>query len=199
MRLEAEDAPARSSHHAEEALLRIVGRVALRDPAALAQLYDATVGRIYGLALRMLKDAAAAEETVSDVYLQVWRTGATYAPQRGTVVTWLLVICRSRCLDALRARDEPIVFHGDVDEDAGEAADDPMDLLAATQRQTCVHAALAALAPLPRQLIALAFFRGYTHQEIATFTGIPLGSVKSLIRRALTSLRATTHEHEEPR
>lgn len=182
----------------EERLRRIIGRVALRDPAALAQLYDATVGRVYGLAVRMLKDNASAEEVVSDVYLQVWRTASTYQLERGGVVTWLLVICRSRALDSLRASRERIVYQDLVD--AGEAADpvqDPQDILAATQRSSSVHAALSALAPLPRQLIALAFFRGYTHQEIATSTGLPLGTVKSHIRRALDHLRARTSDCDE--
>lgn len=175
-----------------------MARVCRRDPAALAMLYDATVSRTFALAMRMLKDPHTVEEVVSDVYLQVWRTASTYASERGTVSTWILMICRSRALDALRSRSEPVVRHGLVEDVESAGADDPLDLLAATERSSSVHAALAALAPLPRQLIALAFFRGYTHQEIATFTGMPLGTVKSLIRRALSSLRAATHEHEEP-
>lgn len=175
-----------------------MARVCLREPSALARLYDATVSRTFALAMRMVKDSHAAEEVVSDVYLQVWRTASSYAPGRGTVSTWILMICRSRALDVLRSRSEPVVYQGFVADVESAGADDPLDLLSATERSTSVHAALAALAPLPRQLIALAFFRGYTHHEIAAFTGMPLGTVKSMIRRALTNLRAATHEHGEP-
>ncbi|MEO6436696.1 MAG: sigma-70 family RNA polymerase sigma factor [Tepidisphaeraceae bacterium] len=181
----------------EDDLLRMMRLLASRDPAALAQLYDATVNRVYAFALRVLKDPPAAEEVVSDVYLQVWRTAATYSPERGSVTTWLLMICRSRALDAFRSRSEPMPHCEFMDDLASETAEDPEGLLAATQRNSCVHTALAALAPLPRQLIALAFFRGYTHQEIAASTGLPLGSVKSHIRRGLTSLRAATFDHAD--
>ena len=190
-----ESAVARDSP-SDERLFRMIVLIAKREPSALAQLYDATAGRVYGLALRILKDTPSAEEVVSDVYLQVWRTAGTYSPARGTVITWLLMICRSRSLDAMRARNEPLVFLSPL-EGVAETSDDPMDILAATQRTSDVHIALAALDPLPRQLIALAFFRGYTHQEIAASTGMPLGSVKSLIRRALTRLRAGTNYHAE--
>ena len=182
----------------DDRLRLLVARMAQGDAAALEGIYDATVGRVHGLALRILKDNTCAEEVVSDVYLQAWRNATTYSRERGTVSTWLLVICRSRSLDALRARDDVVSYQDCVAEVPCASTEDPQDLLAATQRSSSVHAALASLAPLPRQLIALAFFRGYTHEEIATFMGMPLGSVKSLIRRGLTSLRAGTREHLDP-
>lgn len=181
----------------DDRLQHLVERMARGDAAALEGVYDATVGRVYALALRMLKDAARAEEVVSDVYLQAWRNANTYSRERGLVSTWLLVICRSRALDALRARDPVVVYLDGVADVPGESMQDPQELLAATQRSSSVHSALASLPALPRQLIALAFFRGYTHEEIATFMGMPLGSVKSLIRRGLTSLRDGTREHLE--
>jgi RNA polymerase sigma factor (sigma-70 family) len=181
----------------DDRLPELVARMALRDAAALEAVYDITVGRVYGLAMRVLQDVAAAEEVVSDVYHQAWRSAGTYSRERGSVTGWLLMICRSRALDALRTRDAVASGEARMRDVTSAMADDPQDLLEATQRSSCVHAALAALAPMQRQLIALAFFRGYTHEEIAASSGLPLGSVKSLIRRGLNHLRARTRQHEE--
>ena len=101
------------------------------------------------------------------------------------------MICRSRALDKLRARDAAVRFQ-DAGLEAEEVAGDPQDVLAATRRGTRVHAALASLPPPTRQVLALAFFKGYSHQEISTATGLPLGTVKSQIRRGLAALRDST-------
>ena len=111
-------------------------------------------------------------------------------------MAWLLTITRSRALDALRARDP-----AELVEDPGELADrlntqgghetqaSAVDLLSATQADHSLHDALSKLDAQPRQLIALAFFKGLTHDEIAAHTGMPLGTVKSHIRRGLTALK----------
>lgn len=185
--LATQDVPASS-----DATLRgCIDRMVRQDQAALAELYDATVGRIHGLALRILKDPAAAEEVVSDVYLQAWRDAGRYDPCRGPVQGWLLVICRSRALDAVRRRD-PAILHPDPHELANHAPaqSDLQDLLHATRSNTRVHEALAALQPLQRQILSLAFFRDYTYAEVAVHFGMPLGSVKTLIRGALREMRA---------
>lgn len=165
-----------------------------RDEVALADFYDATVGKAYGLALRITRQPEAAEEVVEDVYLQAWRDAARFDPGRGRVLTWLLTICRSRALDYLRRKD-CAELHPDPQElQTGAAAEDkgadPLDLLQATESSAAVHQALAQLAPLPRQLIALAFFRGLTHQEIADFCRMPLGTVKTTLQRAFKQMRA---------
>ncbi len=172
-------------------LLDCMERMVRQDQAALAELYDATVGRVYGLALRILKDSAAADEVVSDVYFQAWREASRYDPVRGPVQGWLLIICRSRALDAVRRRD-PALIHPHPHEllDVAPAhPDDLQDLLQATRSCSRVHEALAALEPLQRQVLSLAFFRAYTYSEVAIHFGMPLGSVKTLIRGALRELR----------
>ncbi len=174
-------------------LARWIEGVARGEPHALEQLYEATVGRVFGLALRIVRTREAAEEVAIDVYHQVWRTAARYDALRGGPLTWLLTICRSRALDQLR-REEPAQAHPDPQSLAGAEAlargDDPQDLLAACQGHAQLAAALESLTALQRQLIALAFFRGLTHQEIAEHARLPLGSVKTYIRRALAQLRA---------
>ncbi|MGH8728559.1 MAG: sigma-70 family RNA polymerase sigma factor, partial [Burkholderiales bacterium] len=107
---------------------------------------------------------------------------------RGKPLTWMLVICRSRALDYLRQNDRAKLC-GDADELAETKAADVVDLLAVLERDSAIHGALAKLAPIQRQLIALAFFRGLTQQEIATASRIPLGTVKSHIRKALEAMR----------
>jgi RNA polymerase sigma-70 factor (ECF subfamily) len=171
-------------------LVPLVARMAARDEAALATLYDRTAGKVYAFALRLAAQSALAEEITVDVFHQAWREAARYDATRARVLTWLIMMCRSRALDRLRAA-EPAMTHADpaslVDEPAG--ADAPPDLLDAFDRSSALHDALARLAPTHRQLVGLAFFRGLSHQEIAEHARMPLGTVKSHLRRALTELR----------
>jgi RNA polymerase sigma factor (sigma-70 family) len=169
-----------------EALAGIAGR----RQEALAQFYDATMSRVYGLALRITSRSDAAEEVTADVYMQVWNQAERFDQMRGSVLAWLLTICRSRAIDHLRRADEAECW-AEPPEPEWSAGEDPQDLLMAVESGREVSAALAALAPLQRQLVSLAFFRGLTHEEIAEHAGLPLGTVKTHIRKALTSLRET--------
>ncbi len=164
-----------------------------RKETALARLYDLTLSRVYGVALRILRSADLAEEAVSDVYMQVWRDVARYDDSRGRVLAWLLIIARSRSLDLLRRQDEAFSHPDPYDlvSEPEAGRDDPHDLLAATRASAALHTALSAMHPLQRQLLSLAFFKGLSHSEIVDHTGIPLGSVKTHIRRALAVLRAS--------
>ena len=171
----------------------MIESIARGEERGLESFYAATVGRVNGLALRIVRTREAAEEVTADVFLQVWRSAKSYDALRGGPVAWLLTICRSRALDYLR-RAEPAESHADPEIVAGgrerSPTDDPLDILAACESHGSLHRALAALTPLQRQLIALAFFRGLTHQEIAAHARLPLGSVKTYIRRALAQMHA---------
>jgi RNA polymerase sigma factor (sigma-70 family) len=161
------------------------------DEQALGSFYDATLSRSYALALRIVRDREAAEDVVAETYLQVWREAQRYDSTRGNALAWLLTICRSRALDYLR-RLEPVEFHAEPDSLPG--ADVPRavateDLVSALQEGHRVREAVAQLPPVQRQLLALAFFRGLSHQEIAEHSGLPLGTVKSHIRKAQEALR----------
>lgn len=170
------------------------------DESALSAFYDATIARAYGLALRIVRNAALAEEVVADAYHQAWREAARFDSARGNPLAWMLVICRTRALDALRARD-PAIAHEDPASLVGEAESsgdgDPMGLVAAGQASAAVHRALAKLSAVQRQMVALAFYRGLTHQEIAAQTHQPLGTVKSQIRRALAAMRTELETKEQ--
>jgi RNA polymerase sigma-70 factor (ECF subfamily) len=166
------------------------------DERALSALYDATVRRVYALVLRVVRRGALAEEVVEDTYFQVWRQAARFDAARGRPMTWLLGMARSRAIDAIRR--EARFEHTSLDaedapdiEDGSAAAD---DLLDAARCHADLHRALMLLNAQPRQLVALAFLRGMSHEEIAEHTTLPLGTVKSQIRRALITLREVLGE-----
>jgi RNA polymerase sigma-70 factor (ECF subfamily) len=169
----------------------LVAQVARGDEQALATLYDETSRLVYGLLLRVLGDASAAEEVLLDVYTQVWRQAANYSAERGAPLAWLTTIARSRAIDRLRAgrtereRTEPL----DVSLYRAAASDDVEEEWAVRESQGAVRAALEGLAPEQRELIELAYFRGMSHSEIAAARGLPLGTVKTRIRLGMSKLR----------
>ena len=173
-----------------DALDAVMLRLRSRDPDALAELYDSTVARILALARAMLRNQADAEELVCDVYDRAWLRADTFDATRGTVLAWLLTICRSQALDRLRKRRALLRKHEAFSREPGEASvSGPEDLLDRFQSGHAVHAALASLTPLRQKLLELAFFRGLGHREIAEELDMPLGTVKSHLRRALLELR----------
>lgn len=163
------------------------------DERALLALYEATLSRVYGLVLRLVRRAQLAEEVAEDVYYQVWRQAPRFDPARGRPLTWLLGMARSRAIDAIRreARFQHEALDDDTAAAAAPAAGSGDELLAVAQGHAELHRALLLLKAQPRQLVALAFFSGLSHEEIASQTQLPLGTVKSQIRRALITLRET--------
>ena len=174
--------------------------IARGDEQALTALYDATLGRCYALAYRITRNRQSAEDVLTTTFHQVWREAARYDPARGHPMAWLLTICRSRALDHLRQRD-PAESHPEPDTlvRAGEEveADDPLSTLIQRDTHARLHEAIAGLPRLSQQLLALAFFRGLSHQEIADHTGMPLGTVKTHLRQAQAALRAAIREDSE--
>lgn len=175
----------------EAELCALVARIAAQDQAALETLYDYSSARLYGLARRITGEAGAAEEVVADAYWQIWQQAERYEATRGRVLAWMLTICRSRALDWRRRQDrsethpEPERLRPDLYEDHNN----PLDLMQAMQRDSRIHSALARLDEGARRLLALAFFQGLTHQEIAAQTGMPLGTVKTILRKAMLVLK----------
>ena len=177
----------------QELLQAWIFRVVDRDQEALSALYEQLIGQVYGLAFRITRSQTLAEEVAQDTFWQVWRQAPRFDPIRGTVLSWVLTIARSRALDALRRIEtkECELKPETLDGLATPERESPVDLLSAVQQGNAMQAALAKLEPLPRQLVALAFFRGLSHDEIAGHAGLPLGTVKSHIRRALDTMRQT--------
>jgi RNA polymerase sigma factor (sigma-70 family) len=177
-----------------EILAALVRRIVYQDEAALACIYGKLSSRVFMQAMRITRDVGCAQEVVEDVFWQVWRQAPRFDPQRGTVLTWVCWIARSRALDALRALGRnPLRWALDVDGEGivepGSSEDDPPRRMGETQAAALLDLALLALNPLRRQLVVLAFQRGYSQSEIAEQTGLPLGTVKSNIRRALLLMK----------
>lgn len=185
-------APSRLQPAATEAqLANWIAAIGQRDEKALACLYDATVSRVHGLVLKIVRKSALAEEVVEDTFFQVWRQALRLDATRGAPMAWLLGMARSRAIDGLRREARFQAQSLDLDcmaevVDGAPAADELLDV---ARGHADLHQALMMLNAQPRQLVALAFFRGLSHEEIAHQTQLPLGTVKSQIRRALLLLR----------
>ena len=191
-RMEASKAAARSSvEHTREADHALVMRIVRREEAALAEVYDRYASLVYAVALRVLREATAAEEVLQDTFYRLWMVAARFDPQRGSLPAWLAVAARHRAIDRLRQRDpEP---DGDSELEAGGAdIRVPYDLEDEVSRQRLaerVRAAMERLTQAQRGAIELAYFEGLTHTELARKTGEPLGTVKSRLRSAVAALR----------
>jgi len=179
----------------------IVLAIAEGDAGALAELYDATVSKVHALVRSIIRNVDDAEEVTCDVYTQAWQVAAQFDAQRGSVMAWLLMIARSRSLDALRRQrrrerliDDAAPTHDVADPRTSLAPDDYLNLF---QLGTVVHSAMSALPPDRRALVGMAFFDDLSHAEIANHTGLPLGTVKSNLRRALHTLRDSLYARDE--
>lgn len=169
-----------------------------RAEQAFGVLYDQTVQRVHALVRRFVKDEATAQEVTEDIFFMAWSHAQRFDPSRGSALAWLLTMARSKALDAWRQQAARWV-HSDsdlADEQLAKltAPGGPSDILEATDQQQAVHAALQNVSPAARQMISLAFFQGLTHSEISTHLNVPLGTVKTTLRRALASMRAVLQE-----
>jgi RNA polymerase sigma-70 factor (ECF subfamily) len=170
-----------------EDLLKRAGR---GDEAAFAQWYDATSARAFGLAVRVLRDRAQAEEVTQESYLDCWCQSARFDPSRGSAVSWLLMIVHRRAVDRVRACEAA----GRRDASYGHRAQDvahdaTAEKAAASWEARRVRAALADLTPKQREAVELAFLGGYTHTEVASMLDLPVGTAKTRIRDGLIRLR----------
>ncbi|WP_246333174.1 sigma-70 family RNA polymerase sigma factor [Aureimonas mangrovi] len=171
-------------------LTRCLGDVARGDRAALREVYDLTSAKLFGVCLRILPDREEAEDVLQDVYLTVWNRAGSYEPGRASPVTWLATIARNRSIDRLRALSSSPRRAG-ADE-AAEVADsglDALQLMEADEEVRRLNGCLDQLDERARGAIAAAFFTGRTYDELAREADVPLGTMKSVIRRALIRLR----------
>ncbi len=155
------------------------------DQSALAELYDRHSSIVYAVALRVLGDAAAAEDVLQEVFLQLWRKPAAFDAARGNLGVWLAVITRNRAIDALRKRKPETDIEDVIVSVAPDLAGDA-DRARASLR---VREVLGAMPALQRTALEMAYFEGMSHSEIAVKTGEPLGTIKTRIRAGLMTLR----------
>ena len=191
-RLETAEQPDASAHDALRALLI---DASAGCSASFAQLYEHTHRRVFAIVLRIVGHRAEAEEIVQDIYVKVWFRSAQFDPCRGQAVHWLSGIAHRASIDALRrsARRVREVTEGCDDADAyarfASSVSGPPDLLEEIEDRRAVHEQLSALPEEQRESLAMAFFDGLTHHEIASRLQCPLGTVKSRVRRALIAMR----------
>jgi RNA polymerase sigma-70 factor (ECF subfamily) len=179
--------------------VRLIQRIATRDEAALAELYDRHSRNAYSVIIRILGSASDAEEVLQETFVRVWSRAETYDALLGSPGAWLTRIARHRAIDRLRARrvrgDLSSQVAANVDAGAAKASaevhirETPETMLEGRTTAGAVQTALAALAPTQRALIEGAFFEGYTHRELADRFGMPLGTVKTRIRTGLAAMR----------
>jgi RNA polymerase sigma factor (sigma-70 family) len=162
--------------------------------AELRDVYDAHGALVYAICRRTLGDEAAREVT-QDVFVSAWKARDQFDPARGTLAAWLVGISRRRVVDHVRREGRHSERRADASEEGATMSAEPeLDRIA--DRMTVAHA-LASLASRPRQVITLAYIEGLTHQEIAERTGLPLGTIKSDIRRGLLALRQHLRSTDE--
>jgi len=182
------------AHLSDEAVLALIARA---DDQALAELYRRFGRLAYGLAFRILRDDALAQDAVQDAFLGVWRAAGRFTAERSKPSTWLLTLVHRRAVDLVRReerrRTEPLQPESEF---AGAEAADEAEL--ATRRQT-IREALRQLPSEQREAIELAYYGGYTQSELAERLGQPLGTIKSRMFTGLARLRDTLGEDARAR
>jgi RNA polymerase sigma-70 factor (ECF subfamily) len=168
-------------------LLKLSGR---GDEGAFAQLYDATSPRVFGLALRVVRDPAQAEEVCQEAYLEIWRTASRFDPALGSGIAWLFTIVHRKAVDRVRSAEastrRDTTYHHRTQP---VEHDTTAEAVQATFEARRVRGALEALTSVQRAALELAYFGGYTHTEVATMLEIPVGTAKTRIRDGLIRLR----------
>ena len=176
-------------------LMALLDRVAARDEAALKALYELTSHKLYGLAVRVVAHRDWAEDVLQESYLTIWRVAADYRAALSPPMAWMGLIVRSRALDCLRRRtaDRTTVTQ-ELDDTLAETlegdAANPMDTTQASQQAWALHQCLSRLENRQREVVSLAYLRDLSHSELADQLRLPLGTVKTWIRRGLDQLRA---------
>ena len=160
------------------------------DQAAFAALYDATSSRVVGLAVRVVRDPAQAEEVAQEAFLEIWRSSGRFDPAKGSPLGWLLTIVHRKAVDRVRSAEassrRDLTYHH---QNQPVAHDATAEAAHASLEGRRVRGALQSLTPAQREALELAYFGGYTHTEVATMLDLPVGTAKTRIRDGLIRLR----------
>lgn len=162
---------------------------ARKDERALRAIYDAEAGRMLGVAQRVLKRRALAEEAVHDTFIQIWRAAASFDPARGGGRTWIYAILRNRALNILRDESRADPTDTPLAESVPSDDEDPEAVVVRLSEASALRRCLERLEPKRRGAIVLAYTQGLSHGEVAGRLGLPLGTIKAWIRRGLLALK----------
>ena len=184
-------------------LSRLLARSGVGDRAAFATLYERTSSHLFAVVLRINRDRAQAEDILQEVYVNVWRAAQSFDAAQSQPLTWLTSIARNRAIDSLRrgqtqpklqtlgaAASGTDAEEDDVYDTVADDAPGPLDLLSRATDARALGECMDKLSALQRQSVALAFFQGLSHAEVATQMRQPLGTVKSWVRRSLATLKS---------
>jgi RNA polymerase sigma-70 factor, ECF subfamily len=178
----------------EDNLHELMSRVALRDRAAFQRLYRATCAHLYAVSFRILKNENRADEVLQEAFMNVWHNAGGYVASAGTPMTWMINIVRNKSIDALRSGKTERAANVELDDEAlnvaGDDAAEPQRLFDASLTKGHIDGCMGGLSAAHRQALALAYYRGMVHTEIAAALNAPLGTVKGWVRRGLDQLRA---------
>ncbi len=170
-------------------LLRRSGR---GDEAAFAELYDAVAARAYGLAVRVVRDPAQAEEVAQEALLEIWRTASRFDEKLGSPVSWILTIVHRKAVDRVRSAEASSRRDTTYLQQSGTREhDSTAEAANASMEARRVRQAMQSLTDVQREALDLAYFKGYTHTEVAAMLDLPLGTAKTRIRDGLIRLRDT--------
>ncbi len=171
----------------------LMALIARAHPDALSELYDRYHRLVFSLALNVVADYATAEEITLDVFARLWEKAETYRPDQAKVTTWLLSMTRHRSIDMLRQRqarpEQNTLSWANLSATTNPGLNSLEEVVELTARRERVRAAVAQLPTDQKQVLALAYFRGYTHRQIAEMLQQPLGTVKTRLRSAMQKLR----------
>lgn len=184
-----------STPDTDSELMTLLDRIAAQDDTALKRLYECTSSRLFGLALRVVRDRDAAEDVLQESFLSIWRSAGSYRASLSPPMAWLGLIVRSRALDALRKRvSDRTGLMNELDDDLSQTLEgespNPMDATEASEQAFALHQCLTRLENKQREVVSLAYLRDLSHGELAEQLQLPLGTVKTWIRRGLEQLRA---------
>lgn len=168
-------------------LEQLLEQVSRGDEDAFRRLYDETSGKIHAIALMMLKSGESAEEVVQETYIKIWRQAPSYDANKGTAMAWMTTIVRRQAIDRIRSIQRQGKTEGALSQQAELMVNDIVN--SKTDLDHHIWSCISRLTAERATLILLAFFAGYTHEELAHNTNKPLGTVKSSIRRGLMSLK----------
>ena len=192
-KVDEQDWPQRSRE-----LANLLARTGMGDSACFAALYERTSGHLLAVVLRIQRNRALAEDLLQEVYVSVWKAAGSFDAARSQPLTWLTHIARNRAIDSLRrAQTQPQMESTTRDDDERPDAADtmadnapgPLELLGLASQKRELSACMERLTAPQRQSVALAFFDGLSHAEVAAQLREPLGTVKSWVRRALATLK----------
>ena len=186
--------PRMSEPASDAELMALIDRVGRRDETALRLLYERTSPKLFGLAMRVVRQREWAEDVLQEAFLTIWRVAADYRATLSPPLAWMGLIVRSRSLDLLRRRTtDRAQFTQEFDELMAETfesdAANPMDTADASEQAWALHQCLSRLEGRQREVLSLAYLRELSHGELAEQLKLPLGTVKTWIRRGLDKLR----------